>query len=71
MRGTFQEWVLHYAQAGITLLGLQRPPPGTHHVPKALIESNEVLRFLRERSFDVVHFPDYQVRPCTCDRRHG
>ncbi|GAQ86323.1 hypothetical protein KFL_002820190 [Klebsormidium nitens] len=60
MRGTFQEWVLHYAKAGIALLGLQRPPPGTHHVPKALIESHEVLRFLRERSFDVVHFPDYQ-----------
>jgi hypothetical protein len=62
MRGTFQEWVAHYERAGITLLGLPRPPSGTHHIPRALLESYEVLRFLRERSFDVVHFPDYQVR---------
>ncbi|KAK3260739.1 hypothetical protein CYMTET_30320 [Cymbomonas tetramitiformis] len=56
--GPFEEWVDHYAQQGIELVGLYRPP--IRYLPKHMLESYEVTRFLRDRSeFDLVHFHDY------------
>jgi len=57
--GPFEDWVKHYQEQGIELVGLYRPP--IKYLPRHMLESYEVLRFLRDRAnFDIVHFHDYQ-----------
>eukprot|EP00899_Mesostigma_viride_P028429 jgi/Mesvir1/8771/Mv02685-RA.3 len=57
-KGPFQDWVDHYAGAGIELVGLYHPP--IRYLPRHMLASYEVLRFLRSREYDVIHFHDYQ-----------
>jgi len=57
--GPFEDWVKHYAEQGIELVGLYHPP--VRYLPRHMLESYEVSRFLRDRpEFDIVHFHDYQ-----------
>lgn len=57
--GPFDDWVRHYAELGIELVGLHRP--NMRYLPRHMLESYEVCRFLRDRAeFDLVHFHDYQ-----------
>ncbi|XRB07391.1 glycosyl transferase [Pycnococcus provasolii] len=60
-QGPFSDWAKHYkALYNIELVGLYRPP--IKYIPRHMMESYEVMRFLRERNpaFDVVHTHDYQ-----------
>ena len=58
--GPFSDWAKHYKALGVELVGLYRPP--IKYIPRHMMESYEVMRFLRERQppFDVVHTHDYQ-----------
>jgi len=59
INGSFSEWVERYKQQGITLKYL---PPATTRVanPKLQAVSLQVYRFLKDNTFDVVHFADFE-----------
>eukprot|EP00192_Tetraselmis_astigmatica_P010256 CAMPEP_0117676914 /NCGR_PEP_ID=MMETSP0804-20121206/16465_1 /TAXON_ID=1074897 /ORGANISM="Tetraselmis astigmatica, Strain CCMP880" /LENGTH=833 /DNA_ID=CAMNT_0005486161 /DNA_START=169 /DNA_END=2670 /DNA_ORIENTATION=+ len=61
--GPFEDHIKSYAEEGITLEALWHAPVPRGRpsaVPKHMTESHEVLRYLRDKSFDIVHFHDYQ-----------
>jgi len=57
-KGPWKDHVEDFARQGIRLEGLYRP--GVRHIPRHMLESYELWRFLKAEHFDVVHIHDYQ-----------
>uniref|UniRef100_A0A061RCB2 Glycosyl transferase family 1 n=1 Tax=Tetraselmis sp. GSL018 TaxID=582737 RepID=A0A061RCB2_9CHLO len=61
--GAFEDHIKAYAEEGIKLEALWHAPIPRGRptaMPRHMTESYEVLRYLRDNNFDIVHFHDYQ-----------
>lgn len=71
-QGTFATWVDWYRERGVELVPL---PPGTVSLANSenVRTAHDAYHWLRERSFDVVHFPEMQGLAyfCLLARRQG